>query len=403
MQQRYENRILILLLDKYERSGKSKGVDTGKRIIIKDKDAPDLFHYSTAEEKKNVFQALEILQSDNILTFSYIPGEEGYLLDRIILNEDNIEKAYRKADRKPKQAFISALLVDINNYILRISDDNIRNFLIQEQKRISARKSLDKRYFTEDEERNRNLLKTLSALADNSSPLTKRVFSSRILGDSKKFEKETESGILKILRVIYGNDYADDELLSIYGIAKYPEIIEFRGNIRIIFKNGTSIDFSPLIYGAYINSETVSEIERIETKAKHVITIENKANYIDWIERHADRNEIVIWHGGFYSPAKGKFMKLIANTEPDWLHFSDIDIGGFKIFKRLRENIAQNAIPYMMDNKTLLLNLDKAQKVDNSYLEELKKLLVDDSSCMFHETIKTMLEYKVRLEQESLI
>lgn len=275
MQQRYENRILILLLDKYERSGKSKGVDTGKRIIIKDKDAPDLFHYSTAEEKKNVFQALEMLQSDNILSFSYIPGEEGYLIDRIILNEDNIEKAYRKADRKPRQAFISALLVDINNYILRISDDNIRNFLIQEQKRISERKSLDKRYFTEDEERNRNLLKTLSALADNSSPLTKRIFSSRTLSDSKKFEKETESDILKILRAIYGNDYADDELLSIYGIAKYPEIIEFRGNIRIIFKNGTSIDFSPLIHGAYINSETISEIERIETKAKHVITIEN--------------------------------------------------------------------------------------------------------------------------------
>lgn len=403
MQQRYENRILILLLDKYERSGKSKGVDTGKRIIIKDKDAPDLFHYSTAEEKKNVFQALEMLQSDNILSFSYIPGEEGYLIDRIILNEDNIEKAYRKADRKPRQAFISALLVDINNYILRISDDNIRNFLIQEQKRISERKSLDKRYFTEDEERNRNLLKTLSALADNSSPLTKRIFSSRTLGDSKKFEKETESDILKILRAIYGNDYADDELLSIYGIAKYPEIIEFRGNIRIIFKNGTSIDFSPLIHGAYINSETISEIERIETKAKHVITIENKANYIDWIERHADRNEIVIWHGGFYSPAKGNFMKLIANMKPDWLHFSDIDIGGFKIFKRLRENIAPNAIPYMMDNKTLLLNLDKTQKADNSYLEELKKLLEDDSFCIFYETIKTMLEHKVRLEQESLI
>ena len=56
-----------------------------------------------------------------------------------------------------------------------------------------------------------------------------------------------------------------------------------------------------------------------------------------------------------------------------------------------------------MDNKTLLLNLDKAQKADNSYLEELKKLLVDDSFCMFHEAIKTMLEHKVRLEQESLI
>lgn len=403
MQQQYENQILSLLLDKYERSGKAKGIDTGRRIIIREKDAPELFHYSTAEDKKNVILALENLQSDNILTFFYIPGEEGYLIDRIILTEDSIKKAYIKARREPKQTFISTLLCTINSYIDQITDTNIRNFLLYEYKRISEKGSLDKRYFTDDAERNRNMLKTLSALADNSTPLTKRVFSSRVLCDSKKFEKETEADVLKVLRAIYGKDYTDDELLAIYGITKYPEIIEFKGQIRIVFKNDTSIDFTPLIHGAYINSETISEIEKIEIKATRVITIENKANYIDWIEKHNDNDEIVIWHGGFYSPAKGRFMKLIAESGPLWLHYSDIDIGGFRIFKRLQEHIAPNAIPYMMDKDTLLSNLCKAQRAKDSYLEELKLLLEDDGFSIFHETIKTMLNYKIRLEQENLI
>ena len=404
MRTQYERQILALLLDKYERSGKAKGIDTGRRIIIREKDAPDFFHYSTAEEKKNVIHALESLNSENILTFSYIPGEENYLIDKIVLNEESLEKAYRIAGRKPRETFISSLLCDISSTASNISENNIRNFLLCEQMRIREKSSIDRRYFTEDAQRNKNLLKALSALAGNSTPLTKRVFSSRVFDDSKKFEKETEADVLKVLRAIYSKTYTDDELLAAYSITKYPEIIEFRGHVRIFFKNGNSIDFSPLTHGAYINSETVYEIEKIQINAKHVITIENKANYIDWIEKHKDKDEIVIWHGGFYSPAKGIFMKLISACEPAWFHFGDIDISGFRIFRRLRESIAINAIPYMMDRDTLISNIGKAQKADDSYLKELEKLLEDNAFSIFHETIKTMIEYRVRLlEQENLI
>ena len=71
MRTQYERQILALLLDKYERSGKAKGIDTGRRIIIREKDAPDFFHYSTAEEKKNVIFRTFLERKTILLTKSY--------------------------------------------------------------------------------------------------------------------------------------------------------------------------------------------------------------------------------------------------------------------------------------------------------------------------------------------
>lgn len=88
----------------------------------------------------------------------------------------------------------------------------------------------------------------------------------------------------------------------------------------------------------------------------------------------------------------------------DGISIDDLDEESFRIFRRLRENIAINAIPYMMDRNTLISNIGKAQKADDSYLKELEKLLEDNAFSIFHETIKTMIEYRVRLlEQENLI
>lgn len=403
MKQQYEKKILNLLLDKYERSAKSKGIETRRRILINEKEASTLLYYDTAEEKASAMKTLENLKNAGIITYHFIPGEEGNLIERIILNEDNVDAAYMKVSRVPEQTYINALCTVLKDVITRTAEGDIRAFLSMELKNTEKKRSYDKRYFSESLERNENMLKVLAALSYNSEIQTKRVFSTRVLGDSKRFEKETEADVLKVLRAIYGRDLTDEELLSIHGIAMYPEIIEFRGPLRIILKNGKSVDFSPLVHGSYINSYTVDEIERIETDATRVISIENKANYIDWVSKHDDNGEIVIWHGGFYSPAKSKFLKYVASSIKEWHHFSDIDIGGFRIFKRLRDNIAPYALPYMMNTETLFSNLDKAQDAKEEYIEELRTMLDDESFSIFHDVIRAMIEHKVRLEQENLI
>ena len=400
MKNQYKEIILTALLNRYERSEKSRGRDTGRRIQLREKDAPSLFSYSTAEEKRGAISALEELQDEKIITFSYLPGEEGYIIDRIVLCEENIMKAYEKAGRTPLQQSVSELISEVKKAATSMPLGELRSFLESEAERMETRRVPDRRFFTGNDG---NMLKALIYLSSCTDPLTKRTFSIRCFGDSKTFEKEAEPAVMRVLRAVHGSDATEEEVLASYGITRYPEIIEFRGRVKAIFRNGRETDFSALSHGAYINSESIAEISEIMTDASRVISFENKANYVDWISRHHDEDEIIIWHGGFYSPSKGKFMKMIASSVPQWRHSSDIDIGGFRIFRRLKDEIAPQAVPYMMDRSTLISNLEKTQKAKESYLSDLETMLSDEGFSVFHETIRTMLEYGVRLEQEALI
>ena len=65
------------------------------------------------------------------------------------------------------------------------------------------------------------------------------------------------------------------------------------------------------------------------------MTIENKANYISYINGMTAEDELVIYHGGCYSPIKGRWLRLIAEeaekSKIQVFHWSDIDLGGFRI------------------------------------------------------------------------
>lgn len=45
--------------------------------------------------------------------------------------------------------------------------------------------------------------------------------------------------------------------------------------------------------------------------AKKLIFIENKANYIDYIQNNMKEEEFVIYHGGMYSQIKGEFFRKL--------------------------------------------------------------------------------------------
>ena len=75
--------------------------------------------------------------------------------------------------------------------------------------------------------------------------------------------------------------------------------------------------------------------------ANRIIFIENKANYIDYIQNRMSKDEFVVYHGGMYGEVRGQFFKKLyeATKESEFYHWSDINIGGFKIFARLRKII----------------------------------------------------------------
>ena len=407
----YKQIILNKLLNKYEKS-KSYVKNTNRRIMIK---AEEIKEYNTENyEQKILFhEILKELKTKGLIDFNYLKYEEENILDQIWLEKENIDNSYLEIQRdNPKKSYIVILnqLKNINfeqMWLQRFCEE-MKSYMEEKQKQNSLLPV----------SKSKSILIALQKIdnmqrKDKVSNILKRLFSIQCYNDSKIFEKEIEKYIINITKKYYfeendNMELNDDEILKELGIVKYPEIIEFCGNMKCNVK-GKGIEFSGVTFGSYINSETILNMKEIELiDVDKIIWIENKANYIDYISKK-NKNEFVIYHGGFYSPIKGEFFKKIyqaskkVKKEVVYLHWSDIDIGGFKIFNRLKNNIVEEVKTYKMDKNTLLENKDYWNYFDERYKKKLYELRNCDKYQLFFDTIDVMIKYSCKLEQEVLI
>ena len=138
--------------------------------------------------------------------------------------------------------------------------------------------------------------------------------------------------------------------------------------------------------------------------ASKVIFIENKANYVDYIQNKKKNDEFVVYHGGMYSPIKGIFFKKIYEVakEKEFYHWSDIDIGGFRIFLRLQKMIP-NLKPYKMDKESFYCKQEYWKKMSQEYRSKLVKMRQLAEYEDFYEVMEEMLKNNAKLEQEAFI
>ena len=198
-------------------------------------------------------------------------------------------------------------------------------------------------------------------------------------------------------------DAKDEEILRRVGIVKYPEQMEFCGAIQIEFNEGI-VSYTPLQYGATVNAKDVRRGKfSISSSVKRVLFIENRANFVDYIFHHRHSEEVVVFHGGCYSPVKGLFFqKLISTAHPgtEFYHWGDIDYGGFSMLARMRRNIISSIKPFRMSKEELLKYRDYAISFGDLYLQKVRELknfpeLMDCFSCL-----DFMISNRIRLEQE---
>lgn len=383
--------VLNKLLDKYESSKAFKSGLSSRRIIFDVKKEPKV-----VENNNEFVTVIKELASKGFVTFDYEPHFQGNI-EKVYLNIDNLEEVYKATKRESKQDKLDNAQAMLDRELQTLPDCDIKEYLSAIYSDVESEKKLPQYY-----EKLGPILQVLHFIALSTDEITERVLSTKLFNDSKYFELNIKTEIITILAAIAGE--RRDSLLEERGIIRYPEVIEFTGDITLYLKDGKCINFAPLTCGAYINSTLVLEIKRIESNAKKVLFIENKANYYYYIKTRND-DELVIYHGGFYSPIKGRFFLLLsAIPSLSFYHWSDIDLGGFRIFNRLQRNIIPSLKPYKMDAEILLLNAKNAKKIDDEkYLEELEALLEDSAYSPFHRTIRYMLDKKIKLEQESLL
>lgn len=188
------------------------------------------------------------------------------------------------------------------------------------------------------------------------------------------------------------------ELLNI----KYPEQIEMCGKIIINSSNMGTLKNGFCIYSGEVDELSLS----IDRSVSKIITIENRANYFSYLESMKRSDEIVIFHGGQYSPAKKKFFESVSKTMPQdckWYHWGDIDYGGFSMLLRLRKEITSSIMPYRMSKYELEKYENYTQTFSKEYAEKLLKLYEEARLEDCRECLNYMVKHKIKLEQEAML
>ena len=420
----YEQELLSRLMDKYEKSKAFlTGVFTRKIALTAAQEDWIQRRMENPEEKRLFFAVLKELKESGLIDYSWERFEQGNLIDKIWLVPDEaaIRACCKRLGRRPAREEADALCGLIREYRSQLSPEHaLARFLTDYEEELRAKGQI-RRYFTHEPELNEDILKCLIFMEQNLGEQMERLMSSALYGDSKHFERHVKSRVLVILRALKKREQEegaldsmpdDDELLLEKGIVRWPEVLEFTGKLRVRLEDGSVMDYGPQVYGSYINSETVKHAVSVEAEGiRRVLFIENKANYVWYISQKHSEYELVIYHGGCYSPMKGRWFRMIyegcrrqASEKMVYLHWGDIDVGGFRMFVRLKGQIVPELMPYRMDRASLEAYRDQAMEITSAdYLKTLERMENSPEYEMFHEVISLMRRERIRLEQEQMI
>jgi len=410
---RLSQKILNVLIDKYEGSSffKDDKVPT-RKIMLRfydngKNDFPD-YDVENSEQRIVINQIVEEMSVKQLVFFDWMKGQENHFVSKVWLNFPNIAAAYQFCGRKPKNDIVDKVCDEIT-----IAKENVKslwakNFLQDVHDNITRKRSLVSILPSDDKERTYLLKSILEIDKNDRNDFTERVFSLKTLGDSKIFEKIVKNRLLRILRKYLDNDIdvSDADLLKQIGIVRYPEQFEFCGNVAISFDSGI-VDFSHLPSGSTVFSTDLPLGSLIiDSSVETVLTIENRANYIDYVKNTRKPSELIIYHGGQYSPRKRTFFKEVEKAMPfncKWYHWGDIDYGGFVMLSRLRREISPAIDSYRMGFDELQRYITFTQTINSSYADKLKKLGTHSELADCHDCIDFMINNMVRLEQEAML
>lgn len=396
--------ILNQLLDKYEKSAHFKGDAKVKRRVSLDLHGP-LYDYENPVQKQAVHIVLEELSKKHLVEIQWLHNQVKHIATKVHLVLDNVDKAYKEIKRPQKKLALQQVKE------LCITQDGDPDWLVAFLSYVTE--FIDTRYkfpalLPSTQEEQQNLLTVLRAIArlDGEEVLV-RVFSKRLFRDSKYFETHLRSKTASILSrfKLEAKDLTPDQILQEAGLFSSSDELLFTGPISVKV-GGSIIDFTPLKYGTAMGARTVRELEIADLKAGTVITIENKASYREYCSQMDDRT-LAIYLAGFPGPMKKLFLRKLYDygqknrPEIRFLHWSDIDLGGFRIFRNLKD-VVPILQPYFMDVETLLKYREQCQPLAKGYRNQLEELMKDQGYQAFYAVVDAMLRENIRLEQESI-
>ena len=245
-----------------------------------------------------------------------------------------------------------------------------------------------------------DVLKAIAFIENNQEELYMREMSMKMYGDSKYFENVSLQPVCSMLRKYSKQNLRDgellDEILLIYRITREPQKLCIKGK-AIINIGGTEVDISGFSEGIEFQASELKNIKSVKLMVPYFMTIENRTSYL----RYAKDDAVVFYLGGYANRYQRDFIRAVymSNSDANYLHFGDIDAGGFWIHHNLCEITGVNFELFSMSadelgNREFATCLHKLTDNDIIRLQELKKI---DA---YGDVVQYMLCNNVKLEQE---
>lgn len=401
--------ILLQLIESYERSKHLRDPGTSNRRVMLRVAKKELkgYEFESAQVRDMYNQAAVSLAEQGLITIVWSVQDK--LISELILRLDAVEQSYTYLHRPHPKELAESAILQINQELSTVTtlwiqawQSAICEWIAQHWKLPTIYKNSD--FFAGF----LHLLTVYDKLQGSS--VTLRGLSVQCYQNSKTLEQVYVDSFLSIARqyhpVLSQEEYSSlgqRESLACLGVYARPELYELAGDITLQFSNG-DVSFAPLLpVGGAVNSGCVANIEAIVTSnIKQVLFIENKTNYDEYLLVQNSTETLVVYHGGFISPIKGQFYRKLYNSLPPSIPiflWSDIDLGGFRIFEQL-QSIFPRLQPWGMDAKYIQQWAEHGLTHSDAYFATLQTALENQQYPLFSQQIEAILHHHVTIEQE---
>ncbi|MFR8547068.1 MAG: Wadjet anti-phage system protein JetD domain-containing protein [Lachnospiraceae bacterium] len=393
----YKEKMLRLLVEKYRKSKKdSKTNVICRRTGISPSELYKKYSKNDGDmdQIENINQAAAQCAEEGFLTFE----ENGFSneIARIYLNDEKVdeietylESAYGYEPKRTKRQYVEQMIARYSG-ISPAADRECERL-----KRILAENKIPNNYQQTEE-----ILKALTFIERNKRQLYVREASMMIYGSSKYLEENTLERVCRLLRAYKKRPCKEDELvneiLQDYSIIPERQKICLKGDITLKI-GGRLLELGSLGDGIEFFTEDLEALEQVSVHTVKFMTVENKTSYY----RCRDQAVSFFYLGGYATRFQRDFLKKVYHDNPaiQYLHFGDLDAGGFYI----HENLCRiTGIPFGLYRMS---EAELKKKEFSTCCQPLtdrdrKRLNSLADTELYGQTVRYMLDHNVKLEQE---
>lgn len=405
--------ILRNLLDKYEKSKHLKEPNTSTRRVTLSKEKGELKGYDWEQlSSLELFsQEVQRLEEKNLVLVEWEVTNK--VISLVVLNLDQVEDSYRLLDCPPPWVLRDQGVARLFEGLKDVSTSWIRQWRDHHIQQIEESWKLPS-FLKKEEDYGWGLFALLRQFDQfPETGMTLRSFSVQVFQNSKTLERVYLEEFLKICREFHPELYkvhgieplSTKEQLLFLGITPRGELFELSGKVKMRTDEGI-LDVGAMgHWGLALSGFSCDTILNMDlSQIKQVFFIENKTNYEKMI-LHPPEESLMIYHGGFFSPCKGRFFQSVGKhlVEGTTVYFwGDIDLGGFMMFERLKQRIP-SLKPYAMGVDEVEAFKESGLHREEAYLNKVKLALDQETFPLFSEVLEKILAYQVTIEQEVLL